>query len=85
MPHPLEPIALRSFLAIAVNDRPIAWGDQSVCLVMLIGLSSSDQKQIWSLFEDVLGVLSDQKNVIQLLKAEGYEDFLRRMDTLMPA
>ena len=85
VPHPLEPVALRSFLAIAVNDRPIAWGDQSVCLVMLIGLSSSDQRQIWSLFEDVLGVLSDQKNVIQLLKAEGYEDFLRRMETLMSA
>lgn len=64
---------------------PIAWGDQSACLVMLIGLSSHDQKQIWSLFEDVLGVLSDQKKVIQLLKAEGYEDFLRRMDVLMPA
>lgn len=85
VPHPLEPAALRSFLAIAVNDRPIAWGDQSVCLVMLIGLSSHDQKQIWSLFEDVLGVLSDQKKVIQLLKAEGYDDFLRRMDTLMSA
>lgn len=85
VPHPLEPVALRSFLAIAVNDRPITWGDQSVCLVMLIGLSAHDQKQIWSLFEDVLGVLSDQKKVIQLLKAEGYEDFLRRMDVLMPA
>lgn len=37
---------------------------------MLINLSSHDQKQIRSLFEDVLGVLNDQKNVIQLPRAK---------------
>lgn len=83
VPHPMEPLARRSFLSIVVNDRPTKWGDQSVNLVMLIGLSQCDQRQMWSLFEDVLGVLSDQRKVVSLLESAGYEDFLLRLHRLM--
>lgn len=79
VPHPLKPCAKRSFLSIVINERPMSWGDQDVCMVLLVGLSEQDQQQIWSLFEDVLRILSNPGKVTTLLCSSDYVDFMQRL------
>lgn len=83
VPHPLTPLARRSFLSIVINDHPMDWDGQDVYLIMLIGMSSDDQKQIWRLFEDLLGVLANPRNVAQLLKSNSYSDFMGNLASLI--
>jgi lichenan operon transcriptional antiterminator len=55
VPHAINKFALRSFVAVLHNDDPIPWGDHSVNLVMLIGLSAQDVRY----FQDVLDLIID--------------------------
>jgi lichenan operon transcriptional antiterminator len=83
IPHSMRQSANRSFLSIVTSEKPMAWGKQSVNIVMLMGVSECDRKAFRVLFDNLLRVLSESANVNRLAKCQSYNDFVDRLNTLI--
>ena len=83
VPHSLTPSAHRSFLCVVVNDAPMSWGDESVNIVILLGLGETDRSTFRLLFDTLLEVLSESQNVAALLGCTDYDDFAARLLALI--
>lgn len=83
VPHTVEPAALRSFLYLVINDRPVAWGQSSANIILLLGISENDRESFTNFYSDFLSILSNAKNASELIGSVSYEDFMRRLTALL--
>ncbi|MDE3281718.1 PRD domain-containing protein [Lacticaseibacillus parahuelsenbergensis] len=77
VPHPLKPMTQQTSLALILNQAPMKWGDSSVRVVLLLGLSPNDHQKFQSIFDAFISVLSNEETVESLLAAEKYADIIK--------
>ena len=77
VPHPLKPMTERTTLALILNQAPMKWGDSSVRVVLLLGLSPNDHQKFQAIFDAFIAVLSNEETVESLLAAEKYADIIK--------
>lgn len=79
IPHALAPSAKESFLYLVINQRPIAWGEQSANIILLLGISDENRQSFTDLYSDFIAVLCDPSNAAELMRATSYDDAMERM------
>lgn len=83
IPHTLSPSAIQPFLYLIINRRPIAWGEQHVNLVILLGIPPHERESFTNLYVDLLSALIDPLNVAELLKSTTYEEAIASLDRIV--
>lgn len=81
VPHAINKFALRSFIAVLHNDDPIPWGDHSVNLVMLIGLSAQDVRYFQDVLDLIIDLFLSPEKSMEALSSTSYEDLVTVLTT----
>ncbi|MGR0221113.1 BglG family transcription antiterminator [Agromyces sp. ZXT2-6] len=84
VPHAMTMTAERSAIAIAIDERPIAWGGAEVHVVALIAFAESGRAEFQAVFDQFVEAFSDPENVRRLVRgAVDYPGLLAELSVLM--
>lgn len=84
VPHAMTMTATRSAIAIAIDERPIAWADAEVHVVALIAFAESGRAEFQAVFDQFVEAFSDPENVRRLVRgAVDYPGLLAELSVLM--
>lgn len=84
VPHAMTMTAERSAIAIAIDERPIAWGEAEVHVVALIAFPESGRAEFQAVFDQFVEAFSDPENVRRLVRgAVDYPGLLAELSVLM--
>jgi lichenan operon transcriptional antiterminator len=78
IPHPLEPNALGSCIAIGLLKKPVKWGENSVQLVFLLALNEKDKEEFSQLFNHLWQLVQNKKLVDELCSKVDFVDFMNQ-------
>lgn len=79
IPHSLSSNVEKSFIYTYIANSPIQWGDSEINLILLVGINQRDIRTFSSLYDSLVSLLNNPKNISLLLSAKEYDEF---MDTL---
>ncbi len=80
VPHAMVMSAARTSIAIAVNETPIAWGENRVNVVALIAFSASGRASFQEVFDQFVEVFADRAEVLELIKrSTDFSTFLEEL------
>lgn len=79
VPHSLRDDVTKSFISFAISDRSIHWGNQQVNVIVLIGVNKDSRKIFTEIFDLLIDVLSESKNVKELASATDFKDFYQKL------
>lgn len=68
VPHAMAMTASRTAICIAVNETPMAWGENRVNVIALVAFSASDRTRFQSVFDQFVQVFADRDEVQQLIR-----------------
>jgi len=68
VPHAMVMSATKTSIAIAVNESPMAWGENRVNVIALIAFSSSGRASFQTVFDQFVEVFADRAEVLELIK-----------------
>ena len=83
VPHSLKHSALKSFMSVVINKNSMQWGDNSVNIIILIGISEEDRSAFREIFNDLIIILCDPIYVNQIIKSNDYNDFIETLTDLL--
>ncbi|MGR2753029.1 BglG family transcription antiterminator [Agromyces arachidis] len=84
VPHAMTMTARRSAIAIAIDERPIAWGDAEVHVVALIAFAESGRAEFQAVFDQFVEAFSEPENVRRLVRgAVDYPGLVAELSVLM--
>ncbi|SHJ82790.1 lichenan operon transcriptional antiterminator [Clostridium cavendishii DSM 21758] len=75
VPHSMKQNAKKSFVSIVLNEKAIEWGEHLVNIVVLIGISPTDSSAFREIFDVLIEILSEPKNIQSLLKCNSFDEF----------
>lgn len=81
VPHSLKDDVIKSFISFAISDKPIKWGDKQVNIITLIGVNKDSRKVFTEIFDLLIDILSESKNVKELAGTSNYKDFYHKLIT----
>ncbi|NEM90580.1 BglG family transcription antiterminator [Galbitalea soli] len=68
VPHAMEMSAERTSIAIAVNETPMAWGENRVNVIALIAFASSGRSSFQTVFDQIVEVFAERGDVLELIR-----------------
>ena len=68
VPRAMVMSATKTSIAIAVNESPMAWGENRVNVIALIAFSSSGRASFQTVFDQFVEVFADRAEVLELIK-----------------
>ena len=83
VPHSLKHNAIQSFMSVVINEKSMKWGDNSVNIIILIGISKKDRAAFREIFDDLIAILSEPIYVNQLIKCQDYDGFIDTLTLLI--
>lgn len=75
VPHPITPLAKRSFIYITKLDKPIKWDDKEVQLIFCLGLKKHTTVDMKPIFKKLSYIINDFNVVLELLNQRSLDDF----------
>ena len=81
VPHAMSMTARRSSIAIAVNDVPMAWGENRVTVIALIAFSAAGRASFQAVFDQFVEVFAEHADVQRLIRRS--TDFSAFIDELV--
>lgn len=85
VPHSLKHNAYKSFISVVINEKPMKWGTQYVNIIVLIGISETDRSTFRDVFDILIEILSEPKNIQKLINCNDYDEFLITITNMMEA
>ncbi len=67
MPHPLEPVCERAFVAVALLDEPVDWGMSPVQAIFMVLTSDEDNDELGGMFDALAYLFVDAGAIDELL------------------
>ncbi|MBM7505688.1 BglG family transcription antiterminator [Agromyces aurantiacus] len=84
VPHAMTMSASRSAIAIAIDERPIAWGGADVHVVALIAFAEGGRAEFQAVFDQFVEAFSEPENVRRLVRgALDYPGLLAELSGIM--
>jgi lichenan operon transcriptional antiterminator len=68
---------------MVINEKPMKWGNQYVNIIVLIGISETDRSTFRDVFDILIEVLSEPKNVQKLINCNDYDEFLATITNMI--
>ena len=86
MPHAMTMSAVRTSIAVAVNETAVPWGESRVHVVAFIAFSESDRASFQTVFDQFVEVFADGAGVLELIKqADDFASFIELLVRLIDA
>jgi Transcriptional antiterminator len=83
IPHSLNANTKQSFLSVVLNKKGMIWGENTVNIIMMIGTSKGDREAFKVIFDELIAILYEPKNVRELIKSIDYTDFVNKLVNLI--
>ena len=83
VPHSLNHNAHKSFMSVVVNRKSMRWGNNSVNIIILIGIAKEDRSIFREIFNDLIIILCEPANVNQIIKCIDYDSFIETITPLL--
>ncbi|MEA4875511.1 PRD domain-containing protein [Anaerorhabdus sp.] len=83
IPHSLQNNNYQSFLSIVINEKSIKWSDNDVNMIVLIGTSTEDRALFKDIFDDLIAILYEPKNIHRLYTCNNYSDFIMTISEMI--
>ncbi|WP_251861745.1 BglG family transcription antiterminator [Clostridium sp. Marseille-Q2269] len=77
IPHALFENVIDSKIAIGILEKPIQWGENMVQIVLLLALEKMTDEDFTNIFDTLFSILDDKKGVLELVKADCFENFMK--------
>lgn len=82
IPHSLSSNVERSFIYTYISESPIQWGDSEINLILLVGINQRDIRTFSSLYDSLVALLNNPKNITLLLEAKDFTQFMEILFSL---
>ncbi|WNB92609.1 BglG family transcription antiterminator [Bacillus sp. NEB1478] len=79
IPHPLNPNAYDSCIAIGLLKKPIKWGEHQVQFVLLLALNEKDKEKFNLLFTRLWDLVQDKKLVAELCNTSDFTEVMSKI------
>lgn len=76
VPHPLNNNASSSAIAISLNPKPVAWGNNQVNLVFMLSLCEEDKDSFSDIFEFITRILKDDAIFQRIINVKSFHEFI---------
>lgn len=76
IPHSIDHNSYKTALNIMLLNKPVQWGDYKVDVVIMLGFSKTDKYLFSAIFEPLINILSESKNISRISTAKTYEEFI---------
>jgi lichenan operon transcriptional antiterminator len=83
VPHSLNHNALRSFMSVVINRQSMQWGNNSVNIIILIGIAKEDRSIFREIFNDLIIILCEPIYVNQIIKCNDYDSFIETITPML--
>lgn len=83
VPHSMHMDATKTGICMIILDRPVTWGKEKVQVIVMISINKQQRELFSPFFEGVINILSEWRNVHELIKAKDYDDFMDKMMKLL--
>ena len=79
IPHALEMSAERTMVAVLLSEEGVAWGGETVHIVLMIAVCPEDRKRFMEIYNTVVRALCDKQRAHRLAGAQTLGEFLERL------
>lgn len=83
VPHSLTKSAKKSFISIAINEKPMQWGEHSIQMIAMIGVNEDSRKIFSEVFDELIEILSEPMNVKVLIQSRTFHEFISNLMSMM--
>lgn len=83
VPHALVPRANASSISILIPRVPLTWGSASVRLVLMLSFSIRQRAVFNELFDPLVQILIDERNVVKLSQIRDYRSFIDALCSML--
>lgn len=83
VPHSLSQNTITSFISIAISEKPMKWGNRTVNIIALIGISADSRKIFSEVFDEIIDIFSEPSHVAELIQCETFHDFINKIKQFM--
>ncbi len=80
LPHPLEAVSPRTFVAVALLSHAIDWGGRKVCAVFMVCVSRDAGSDSESFYRSMTKILTSERSIQRLLADRRYEVLLSELE-----
>lgn len=82
IPHTIHEEIEKSFISVTILKKPILWQKENVQIILLIGMSNKDRNEFKECLERLYRGIIDLNIVLDMIKAEDYEGFIKVTEKL---
>jgi lichenan operon transcriptional antiterminator len=75
IPHAMQMSANKTAIGTIILEKPIKWGDYHVHVVIVIVIKQKERKDFMLLYENLIPILTDQRKITELIKANDFHHF----------
>ncbi len=79
IPHALEMNAKKTMVCVMTSESCIQWNDKAIHLVLMITIQENDRKKFMELYNGIVKVLKNQKNISPLISANTFDEFMQSL------
>lgn len=76
LPHALDMNARKTMVAALVDERGVAWGDETVSVVLMIAVCRDDRGKFMEIYDAVARALCDERRARRLAASTSLDEFL---------
>lgn len=75
IPHSVNMDAIKTNVCVMICPQGIQWGEQNVKIILTIAIHKSDRNLFRELYQSLIQLFSDDKNIRLLVKSQTFEKF----------
>lgn len=79
LPHPIRPASEKTFVCVALLDRPIPWNGHAVDAVFLLSIAKNPQGDLQDFYKPLTRLLLSEASMGRLLSERTYESLIREL------
>ncbi|MEG0526902.1 MAG: PTS sugar transporter subunit IIA [Longicatena sp.] len=82
VPHSMKMSAHRTMVSFSIHNKPIKWGNRMVNIVILFAIHEDDKVLFHKIFDELISLLIENKNVEKIMKCSEFFDFIETLTAL---
>lgn len=83
IPHSISQQINKSFISFTCYDKGQTWNDETVKLVILIGIAYHERKMFRSVFNQLINIFTNEAHVLSVSKCKTYDEIISTTKTIL--
>lgn len=83
IPHAIKMNSKKTVISVLITPKPILWKDSNINFILLIAINENDRKDFSKLYESLISILCNEKNVKLLIESSDCDEFIDCLTNLV--